>query len=175
MIFDALWKRLVAWGAAFALGLFAAAFFCGSSFVDIFRKEIKPSPKINYLVTGGDGCREGCGASGPDYGPDDARNFETSKKSNSKPEPTKGVKILTKPRAAYTDQARANQIQGKVVLRVTFGANRQVGAISVISGLPDGLTEAAKESARQIKFEPAMRGNVPYSVTKPVEYPFIIY
>ena len=89
--------------------------------------------------------------------------------------PTEGVKILSKPRANYTDAARQNQVQGKVVLRVTFSANGSIGAISVISGLGNGLTEQAIAAARGIKFEPAKRGGVPYSVQKPVEYSFTIY
>ena len=89
--------------------------------------------------------------------------------------PTEGVKILSKPRANYTDAARQNQVQGKVVLRVTFAANGSIGGISVISGLGNGLTEQAIAAARGIRFEPAKRGGVPYSVTKPVEYSFTIY
>ncbi len=89
--------------------------------------------------------------------------------------PTVGVQILSKPRANYTDAARQNQVQGKVVLRVTFSANGTIGGISVISGLGNGLTEQAIAAARGIKFEPAKRGGVPYSVTKPVEYSFTIY
>lgn len=89
--------------------------------------------------------------------------------------PTEGVKILSKPRANYTDAARQNQVQGKVVLRVTFSANGSIGAISVISGLGNGLTEQAIAAARGIRFEPAKRGGQPYSVTKPVEYTFTIY
>ena len=89
--------------------------------------------------------------------------------------PTEGVKILSKPRANYTDAARQNQVQGKVVLRVTFAANGTIGGISVISGLGNGLTEQAIAAARGIRFEPAKRGGVPYSVTKPVEYTFTIY
>lgn len=89
--------------------------------------------------------------------------------------PTEGVKILSKPRANYTDAARQNQVQGKVVLRVTFSANGSIGAISVISGLGNGLTEQAIAAARGIRFEPAKRSGQPYSVTKPVEYTFTIY
>ena len=85
------------------------------------------------------------------------------------------VQVLSKPRAIYTDAARLNFTEGKVVLRVTFSANGQIGAISVITGLSDGLTEQAIAAARGIKFEPARRDGVPYSVTKPVEYTFTIY
>lgn len=88
---------------------------------------------------------------------------------------TTGVKILTKPRANYTDLARFYEIAGKVSLRVTFSANGTIGAISVISKLPFGLTEQAIAAARGMSFEPAMKNGVAYSVTKPVEYTFSIY
>ena len=88
---------------------------------------------------------------------------------------TFGVRIVLKPRAYYTDQARKNQTQGKVVLRVTFSANGGIGAISVVSGLSDGLTEQAIQAAQKILFIPAQRNSVRYSVTKPVEYTFTIY
>ena len=86
-----------------------------------------------------------------------------------------GVKIILKPRSNYTEMARSNQTQGKVLLRVTFSASGGIGAISVISGLSDGLTEQAIAAARKILFIPASRQGIRYSVTKPVEYTFAIY
>ena len=61
------------------------------------------------------------------------------------------------------------------MLRVTFSANGSIGGITPISKLPFGLTEEAIKAARGIRFEPAMKESVPYSVTKPVEYTFTIY
>lgn len=98
-----------------------------------------------------------------------------SAESSSKNPLTEGVIIALKPRANYTDSARANKTQGKVVLRVTFGSHGGIGAISVISGIADGLTEQAIAAARRIVFVPAKRNGVAYSVTKPVEYTFTIY
>jgi hypothetical protein len=88
---------------------------------------------------------------------------------------TSGVKILSKPRANYTDFARWYQITGKVALRVTFSADGTIGAISTASKLPFGLTQEALTAAKGITFEPAMREGTPYSVTKMVEYGFSIY
>jgi TonB family protein len=118
----------------------------------------------------GDGDGEGDGSGGGGGG-----GLVVKKPTPAPIGPTEGVKILSKPRANYTDAARQNQVQGKVVLRVTFSANGSIGGISVISGLGNGLTEQAIAAARGIKFEPAKRGGVPYSVTKPVEYSFTIY
>ncbi len=98
----------------------------------------------------------------------------TDKKETDLPNtPTTGIKILSKPRPVFTEVARANKVSGKVVLRVTFAANGTIGAISLVSGLGNGLTEQAIMAARNIKFEPATRGGVPYTVTKIIEYNFI--
>jgi TonB family protein len=88
---------------------------------------------------------------------------------------TEAVNILSKPRATYTDLARQNVVQGKVVLRVTFLASGGIGAISVVSGLASGLTEQAIAAARSIKFEPAKMNGVAVSVTKTIEYTFAIF
>ncbi|MFZ1700236.1 MAG: TonB family protein [Pyrinomonadaceae bacterium] len=88
---------------------------------------------------------------------------------------TQGLKILSKPRAGYTDAARQNNIQGTVILRVTFLGSGQIGSISPIKGLPNGLTEQAIAAARRMSFEPAKTNGVGQSVTKQVEYSFSIY
>jgi TonB family protein len=85
------------------------------------------------------------------------------------------MKIVSKPRANYTDTARQNQVQGTVTLRVTFLANGQIGSISPVSGLPYGLTEQAIAAARSIRFEPQMVNGNPVAVTKQVQYSFTIY
>jgi protein TonB len=88
---------------------------------------------------------------------------------------TETIKILSKPQPRYTDAARQNQVQGTVTVKVTFNANGSVGSIAPVSGLPYGLTEQAIAAARSIKFEPAKRNGVPYSVAKTIAYTFTIY
>lgn len=88
---------------------------------------------------------------------------------------TAGIIIKSKPRANFTDLARENGTEGLVRLRVTFLASGEIGAISPVLSLPDGLTEQAIVAARKLKFEPAMRNGVPYTVTKQVEYSFSFY
>lgn len=85
------------------------------------------------------------------------------------------MKIVSKPRANYTDAARQNQVQGTVTLRVTFLPSGQIGSISPVNGLPYGLTEQAIAAARSIKFEPQMVNGSPVTVTKQVQYSFTIY
>lgn len=83
--------------------------------------------------------------------------------------------ILSKPRALFTDRARQNQIQGKVVLRIAFKKNGKIGKIKVVEGLPDGLSENAVKAAEGIRFEPATKNGKPITVTKNIEYNFNIY
>jgi TonB family protein len=92
-----------------------------------------------------------------------------------KPGVTTGLNILSKPRPGYTDSARQANIQGTVILRVTFLANGQIGSISPVKGLPNGLTEQAIAAARRISFEPKKVDGVGQSVTRQIEYTFSIY
>lgn len=85
------------------------------------------------------------------------------------------LKIISKPRANYTDEARTKQVTGVVRVRVQFLPSGQIGSVSPVSSLPYGLTEMAIAAARNIKFEPAKRNGVPYPVTKQVEYNFTLY
>jgi TonB family protein len=172
MNFDGCLRRFSAFGLALSIGWLAAAFFYNFRLTGVFNGN--SAPKINPSIKADNSC-DGCGRSGADYGPGDPRNFENLKTSDSEPAPTTAVQILAKPRARYTNEARAKHIQGTVVLRVTFKADRTIGGISVISGLPDGLNESAIAAAKELKFEPARRNGMPYSVTRPVEYFFIIF
>ncbi len=88
---------------------------------------------------------------------------------------TTPLRIIHKEKAQYTDLARSNGIQGTVTLRVTFLASGEVGTISVVKSLPDGLTEQSIAAARQIRFEPEMVGAVARTTTRPVSYTFNIY
>ena len=95
-------------------------------------------------------------APGPDYA--SYRKNPTFKK----------LRILSKPDAGYTEEARRNNVSGQVVLRVLFGATGQVTRISVVRGLTFGLTERAIAAAGQIEFEPAeLEG-------KKVAYPLVV-
>ncbi|MGI8470142.1 MAG: energy transducer TonB [Pyrinomonadaceae bacterium] len=96
---------------------------------------------------------------------------------NSQPPQTQTVplKLLSNPRANYTDLARFYQITGSVRLRVTFSANGKIGAVSPMSSLPFGLLDEAMNAARNIEFTPAMKDGKPYEIAKVVEYSFTIY
>jgi TonB family protein len=83
--------------------------------------------------------------------------------------------VLFKPRASYTDLARQNMEQGKVVFRVTFTAEGKVRKVSVVRNLKYGLTEEAFRAIRRIRFIPAEKDNAAVEATKTVEYSFTIY
>lgn len=91
------------------------------------------------------------------------------------PPVTTPLRIISKPKATYTDAARTANIQGSVRLKITFLASGEIGSITPITRLPNGLTEQAIAAARQIKFEPARVNGVPVSKVVTFDYGFNIY
>jgi len=85
------------------------------------------------------------------------------------------ARILSKPPPHYTEEARKNQVNGTVILRVVFSSTGSVTNISVVRSLPNGLSEQAIAAARKIKFEPAMKDGRPVSVSMLLEYNFNLY
>lgn len=129
----------------------------------------------------GNGSGDGSGSgSGDGNGNGDGRGNGTGSSNPAPPPPvavgvTQNVKIISKPRASYTDAARQNNVQGSVTLRITFLASGQIGGISPVSGLPYGLTEQAIAAARSIRFEPAKKNGVPFTKQMTIQYGFTIY
>lgn len=89
--------------------------------------------------------------------------------------PFTSVKILSKQPAKYSTLARIFGLEGNVMLRVTFLANGTIGSITPVKKLPFGLTDSAISAAKSIRFEPATKNGVAYSVSKTVQYNFTIY
>jgi hypothetical protein len=85
------------------------------------------------------------------------------------------LRILSKPRPAYTELGRLYQITGKVVLSVPFLETGKIGVVSVVKGLPFGLTHQAVVAARRMAFDSPLKDGQPVSITKQVEYNFNIY
>jgi len=83
--------------------------------------------------------------------------------------------ILYRERARYTEEARANKIQGTVVLSVVYTADGRISDIRVVRGLPDGLSESAIEAAKKIRFRPAVKNGAPVSVRGNIEFNFTLY
>jgi TonB family protein len=89
---------------------------------------------------------------------------------------TKRAVILSKPAPDYPRRARRSNVEGKVVLRIILSADGSVGEeIEVLSGLPEGVTEAATAAARKIQFTPAEKDGRPVSQYVTVIYNFNLY
>ncbi|MEO6588052.1 MAG: TonB family protein [Pyrinomonadaceae bacterium] len=83
--------------------------------------------------------------------------------------------IIYKMIPKYTDSARRKNTKGEVRLRITFSADANIERISVIEGLPNGLTESAILAGRLMRFLPAEKNKVPISMTKVVIFTFTIF
>lgn len=83
--------------------------------------------------------------------------------------------ILNVPRTPGTRKARMRITEGIVRLRAVFAASGEVRDVTVLQGLPDGLTEQAVESARGIKFTPARKDGRVVSQHIVLEYPFAVF
>lgn len=86
--------------------------------------------------------------------------------------PTKTVEILSKPRPAYTDEARRLRIEGEVILEILFTAAGEPRVLRVVQGLGHGLDASAVESAAHIGYRPATRAGEPVDQTATVHIVF---
>jgi TonB family protein len=159
------WKRIISFTLTFVFGLFIVNVLQKEISVNRIQESVKPVEKIVH--------QEGNDISSGDKTSVINKTINKTQE-NIRPD-LQGLKIISKPRANYTDAARQNQIQGTVTLRVTFLESGHIGSVSPISGLPDGLTEQAMAAAAQIRFEPANKNGEPITVTKSVQYSFTIY
>ena len=128
----------------------------------------------------GPGAGEGLGTGrGGGIGPSDSDN-SGSKSTSATMESTKRLEvdskpvILYKPQPVYTDEARKNQVQGTVTLRIVIDETGVAKNIRVNRGLPDGLSEQAIEVVRKMKFRPAMKDGKPVSFPMLVEVNFFL-
>ena len=83
--------------------------------------------------------------------------------------------LLSKPRAAYTDEARTNVETGTIQMRLTFSKNASITKVGIIKTLKYGLTRQAFFSALRVKFLPSEKDGKPQTVTKTVEYSFTLH
>jgi TonB family protein len=85
------------------------------------------------------------------------------------------VKIITKPRAEYTDRARQEGIIGSVRLFILLAADGTIPYIAVVKGLGGGLSEQAVKAAQKIQFEPKKKDGQSVNAAVFIEYHFSIY
>ena len=72
-------------------------------------------------------------------------------------EPEVKPKAIAMPHPAYTDEARAAAIEGKVRVQLALTAEGTVAEAKAIEGLGFGLDEAAVDSLKRATFSPATR------------------
>lgn len=84
----------------------------------------------------------------------------------------KRARLVDAPATAYTDEARAAKAKGEVRLRLVLAGDGTVKYVFPMKPLKYGLTEAAMEAARQIKFTPAIRNGQPVSQFITLSYEF---
>ena len=128
------------------------------------------SPQKGSGLGGGSGSGSGSG-----LGSGNGSGVGVGSPTKTFPQQLSPLKIQSKARPAYTDFARFYWITGTVILRITFLASGEIGSVTVVTDLPFGLTEQALIAARRIRFEPAYRDGSPITVSKAVEYSFLIY
>jgi TonB family protein len=85
------------------------------------------------------------------------------------------AQILYKRPPQYSEEARKHRITGTVILKVVLSSTGQVTHVTVVSGLPHGLTERSIAAARLIEFVPAMKDGKPVSVWMDLEFSFNLY
>jgi TonB family protein len=109
-------------------------------------------------------------------GDDLQRTLDASYWKATKPDDVEyNFRILHKPQPIYTEEARKNNYQGVVRLKVTLLASGAVGTITPIKTLRYGLTEEAIRAARRMVFIPKKVKGYNQSVVVTVEYGFSIY
>jgi TonB family protein len=89
-----------------------------------------------------------------------------------KTELEKVARLIDAPAAEYPDAAVAAKAKGEVRLRLVLAADGTVKYIFPMKPLKYGLTEAAIEAAKQIKFEPGIRNGKPASQFYTLSYEF---
>jgi protein TonB len=75
-------------------------------------------------------------------------------------EPTKPVPVY-KTEIEYTAAARAEGIEGRLVLTLTIGADGSVIEVTVVSSVDPGLDAAAIATVKQWRFKPALKCGKP--------------
>ena len=84
----------------------------------------------------------------------------------------KKARLVDAPAAAYPAEARAAKASGEVRLRLVLASDGTVKYIFPMKPLKHGLTEAAIEATRHLKFEPAIRDGKPASQFATLSYEF---
>lgn len=82
--------------------------------------------------------------------------------------------ILGEVKIPYPEEAKKNEIEGSVRLKVTLDAEGAVQTVAVISGPGYGLNEAARDALRRFRFKPATKGGENVGYTFVYTYTFLL-
>lgn len=85
------------------------------------------------------------------------------------------AKFTSRPEPQYTDEARAHQVEGRVILTAVLCKSGKVTDIVVIKEMPYGMTENVVEAVRKIKFLPAEKDGQQVSQMQRFEYEFHLF
>jgi TonB family protein len=83
-------------------------------------------------------------------------------------------RIISKPRASFTSEARKNNITGMMKVSVLLGADGRVRYVIPLNRLGFGLDEEVLRAASEIKFVPATKKGVPVPYVVTITYGFDI-
>jgi TonB family protein len=72
--------------------------------------------------------------------------------------------VRTRVEPVYSEKARKDHIEGIVILEMLIDTTGHVRNVTVLKGLPEGLSEAAVTAVRQWTFDPATRNGQPVDV-----------
>jgi periplasmic protein TonB len=82
--------------------------------------------------------------------------------------------IMGEVKIPYPDEAKKNEIEGSVRLKVTLDPAGTVTDVAVISGPGYGLNEAAREALKKFRFKPATKGGEQVGYTFVYTYTFLL-
>lgn len=133
------------------------------------RQAADPRPGTGMGTGGGGGTAGGPDGQSTASGPVDYnRTFRQG-------EVVKKAVITFKPEPVFTEQARRFSVSGVIRLRAVLNKTGEVTNVSVIKGLPHGLTWSAVAAAKGIKFQPAQKDGRAVSQYVTLDYNFNIY
>lgn len=130
---------------------------------------VSPGTMSNAGPTPGNGGSGGAGGTGGGNGPASgdgtggARPAIAAKKPSGNPDdecteaPTKASPANRATEIEYTQEARANGVEGRLVLKVIIGADGSVSDVIVVSSVDPALDAAAIAAVKTWTFKPAMR------------------
>lgn len=104
-------------------------------------------------------------------------HYSKERTSPGTPPPT-GVtplKIISKPRAQYSESARSSNVSGVIRIVALFRPDGKIGHTFILKRIGYGLDENAMRAARSIKFEPKTVDGKPVPAVMTIEYSFSIY